>query len=436
MMNRRMYAGSAALAAAALIGCGVSPSDSGDIELSDEPVTITLNWWGADSRTQRTLEAIELFESEHPDITVEAQHSDWSGYWDRLATTTASGDAPDVSQFDQLYLASYANRGSLLDLDTLSEFLDTSALPDGLRGSGEVDGTLYAVPVGGTPNGVLINKSIFDEYGVEVPDLDTWTWEDFDTAAQRISEASDGEVRGVGPFGGDSFTLTVWARQHGEELFDETGDVVIDPSVVASYWQKALDWIDSGAGLSAEQLSEETGVPLEQGSMATGGIAMGFSPGAMYTVHAAAMPDSELLIADWPTDSATDEGFQYLKPTMYWAVSSGTEHPAEAGALIDFLINDERVARIFGTDRGVPGNPAAQEAIADDLSPADRTTLDFTASITERIGDAPAITPNGASDIETIQSRYFERVLFGELTPEEGAKQFLDEIQSGIDAAR
>jgi multiple sugar transport system substrate-binding protein len=436
--QRRIIAIAATAVAVALgvSGCSGAATSAGDQPtLSKDKVTITLNWWGADARGKNTEAAIALFEKKYPNITVDPTSADWTGYWDKLATATAGGDMPDVSQFDQLYLASYADRGSLLDLGTVSNTLTTDYLTPGVLDSGKVSGKQYAVPIGVTPSGIIINKSIFEKYGVALPDLESWTWDDLASVSEQISEKSGGEAHGVSPFGGDSFSLGTWARQQGNNIFDDKGKVTLKASILASYWQQELDWIDSGAAPSASALSEGANVTLDQNDLATGKTAMAFIPAGQFSAYQSANPDADFTMANWPTSSDTKEGFQYLKPSMYWAISSKTEHPAEAALLVDFLMTDPGVGKAFGVDRGVPSNPDIQKAITPELSPSDQINLNFTAAMTKVAGKAPAITPNGASAIETNLARYNQDVIFKKTSPEDAAKAFIDELQSSISSA-
>jgi hypothetical protein len=78
-----------------LAGCGSSGSGGGEpTQLSDGDVTISMAYWGGDTRVQQTDAAIAAFEKQHPNITVQAEPADWTGYWDGLATRTAAGDMP------------------------------------------------------------------------------------------------------------------------------------------------------------------------------------------------------------------------------------------------------------------------------------------------------------------------------------------------------
>ena len=102
-------------------------------------------------------------------------------------------------------------------------------------------------------------------------------------------------------------------------------------------------------------MADKTGVPLDQSLIAAGGVAMNFIPSGFFTSIQAAAPQFDYTLADWPTIEGGKEEANYLKPVMYWAAASTSEHPAEAALLVDFLVNDERAAKILGDSRGIPG---------------------------------------------------------------------------------
>ncbi|MBR8745013.1 ABC transporter substrate-binding protein [Nocardiopsis sp. MG754419] len=425
---------SAVLAAGLLLtGCAVTPDTVDQPELSEGDVTITFAWWGADDRTQQTLEAIEIFEEEYPNITVEPQYADWAGYWDRLATMTAGGDMPDVAQFDEMYLASYADRGSLLDLSTVSNILDVSALEDPVLDTGSVNDTLYAVPTGAAPNALAVNTTLFEELGVDLPDFETWTWDDLHEVGLELHEASDGEYNPLGAMCLDNFSLNVWLRQHGEDLFDREGNVAASPETIAACWDRVAEWIDSGAADSAHEMVENHGVPLDQTGLSQGETLIGFIAGGVFTAQQAAAPQFDFVLGQWPTDDDTADGYQYMKPSMYWSASASSDHPAESALLMDFLTNDTRVAEIFRLDRGLPAHPQFQEVVEPHLDESGAMAMEFNERAMDHVGDAPPITPNGGSVIATIQVRYGHEALLGEKSTQQAAEEFLAEMQDSID---
>jgi multiple sugar transport system substrate-binding protein len=431
-MQRRLILkglGASAVALPGLAACGTG--GGGDVELSDEPVTIRMTWWGADTRAELTEQAIAAFQKEHPNITVKGEFKDWAGYWDALATTTAANDSPDVIQMDELYLASYGDRGTLLDLADTSDFLDTSAFEAATLETGQIDGTQYAVPIGAGMLASVVNADLFAQYGVELPDDTTWTWDDYAAVADELTEKSGGAINGSGLTGGtDAGSIRYWARLHGNELYGKNGDVTLDPAVLASLWEYNLGLVESGGVESPAQSVESQSAGIEGGSLATGKIAMGFAYNTQITPLLAAS-GADLRLLQLPGNAAAAANF--IKPSMYWAISSQSEHPAEAATLVDFLVNHEAAADILGTERGIPANPAMREHVAADLDEGGHLAVDYMESAAA--GPAVVVTPPGGSGFDPMIQRYTQEVMFGERTPQEAAEAFIDELKSEIDAA-
>lgn len=430
-MQRRLFLGLGA-SAMALAACGTGGGGGGDMELSDEPVTIRMTWWGSDTRHDLTHQAIAAFEEEYPNITVKGEFKEWDGYWDALATTTAADDSPDVLQMDELYLSSYGDRGALLDLADASEHLDTSGFEDSILETGKIDDAQYAIPIGASMTGVVVNADLFAEYGVELPDDTTWTWDDYAALANELNEKSGGKINGSGITGGnDAGSIRYWARLNGGQVYSEDGEeVTLDPALLVSLWEYNLDLIESGGVESPAQAVEGQSAGLEGGSLATGKIAIGIAYNTQITsLLAASGADLRLLQLPGNAEAAAN----FVKPSMYWSVSSQSDHPAEAATLVDFLVNHEAAADILGTERGIPANEAMREHVTADLDEGEQLAVDYIESAAA--GPAVVVTPNGASGFDPMIQRYTQEVMFGERTPQEAAEAFVEELQSEIDAA-
>ncbi|MEU5154109.1 extracellular solute-binding protein [Glycomyces sp. NPDC021274] len=433
-MERRLIfrgLGASAVALPGLAACGTG--GGADVELSDEDVTLRMTWWGSDLRHGLTQEAIEAFQKEHPNITVKTEFKDWTGYWDALATTTAANDSPDVIQMDEQYLASYGERGTLLDLADAEEYLDTSKIDESLMDSGKVGGTQYAVPIGAGVLTLVANADLFAQYGVELPDDSAWTWEDYAALAAELTEKSGGAISGSGVTGGfDHGSVRYWARQNGSDLFTEGGDVALDPALLVEQWEFFLGLMESGAVESAAAMVESINGGVDSGNIATGKVAMGNAYNTMISALRNAS-GADLRLLRPPLKEGGDEGL-YFKPSMYWSISSQSEHPAEAALLIDFLVNSEAAADILKTERGIPANTAIRERVSADLEEGDQLALDYMNSIEP--GPVSPVTPNGGSNVDPMIQRYAQEVYFGEREPAEAAEAFVAELQGEIDAAK
>ncbi|MGO1925977.1 MAG: ABC transporter substrate-binding protein, partial [Brachybacterium tyrofermentans] len=141
-------------------GSGGSGGSGGDAS------AVRIYWWGGDLRNGLTRDALDLFTESHADISVSPEYSEWTGYWDKLATQFAGGDAPDVLQMDEAYIDSYGTRDSLLDLETVSDLLDLSAMDEAVLDTGRLaDGTLVGAPLGVGIFSVGVNPEILEQAG-------------------------------------------------------------------------------------------------------------------------------------------------------------------------------------------------------------------------------------------------------------------------------
>ncbi|BCY10257.1 ABC transporter substrate-binding protein [Actinoplanes sp. L3-i22] len=419
-------------AAAALAACGGSGGGDAGGELSDKPVTLRFTWWGSDARHKRTQQVIDLFTKAHPTITIKGEFKDWNGYWDALATTVAANDAPDIIQMDELYLASYAQRGALLDLKTADKHLTTGDFDPKALATGLLDDKQYALPVGLNTYAIIVNTDLLAKYKVALPDDATWTWDDLKALGGAVSKASGGAVTGVQSWGFDMGAPNIWARQHGAAIYAPDGRVAVPPDVLAGFWQYLADLAKSGVAPAASVTVERANAPLDQSGTATNKSAFATWWNTQLTSLATASGQT-LKLLRLPGESTASAPGAYYKPSMFWSVSSRSKHPAEAALFVNFLVNDQSAADILLTERGVPANPKIRAGIAGKLSAYDKAAADFLDTV--KVGESPRVTPNGASDVEAMMRRRTEEVLFGRQSPQDAATSFIKELQTAIDNA-
>ena len=410
-------AAAAGAAALVLTGCG----DGGDDE-----VTLTFTWWGGDTRHQYTEEIIEMFEAEHPNISIDAQYGEWDGYWDQLATQTAAQETPDIMQMDLMYLREYIENGVLLELDDV----DTSEFNEELLDTGQLDGELYAMPIGSTVLTLAGNHDVFEEAGMEVPDDESWTWDELIDTAGEVS--SNSESYGLaGPAGDAGFEI--WLRQHlGVSNFDEQGELTWEPEDAVEYFEMVEELDEVGAIPGADQISEERGLTREQTLIATGGASLSE---AWDTTLVALSSNEEVDLHPMKLPSETgnvEDAEMYYKASMFYSVFSGTDHPEEAQMFVDFLVNNEEAGELQSLERGVPGNESIRELVDEDLDELESRILDFSEDIEDVVAESPPMPPEGAGSVQEIIWRYEEEFLFGRLSAEEAAEQMHAEIDTAI----
>ncbi|WP_432546964.1 ABC transporter substrate-binding protein [Kineococcus sp. SYSU DK004] len=428
-VSRRAFGGLAAgtAATAGLAACG-GGSGSGD-----GPAQLRFTWWGSDARHGYTQQIIDAFNEEHPDIQVTGEFAEWSGYWDRLATTVAANDAPDIMQMDAIYLRSYADRGALLDLSTLGD-LDTSGIDAEALNTGDTGEGLFGLVTGLNALTIITNPRLLEETGQALPDDSSWTWDDYVAAGAAVSGAGVPDVYGISTGGMDEITLQSWARQRGEALYSPDGEVVLPTDLLVDWWEHWLGALDAGAAVPVTLAVEEATASLDQNGMALGRTAMAPFWNTQLTALAKLSGDPLTLLRPPRQDPAGSTGL-YYKPSMFWSASARTRHPEACAVFLDHLVNSTDVADLMLTERGVPANSAVREHITPQLDETDTQVVQYIDDVAGVVEETPPSAPAGASGIEEIVRRYGTDVLFRRQEPAAAAQALVDELTASVQSA-
>lgn len=219
----------AGVCSAAMMAAACSGGSGGAKEL-DESAPVTLTWWtGQSADQQKQLEKLAReFEKKHDNVTIKLSSgaSTTDDLLQKLAAGFASNNYPDIS---------YAYGSWAGELEASNRTLDiTDKVKDPEVKWDEFPevGRLTASPKGRTigfpalvDNLVLMyNKTLFADAGVAEPTKD-WTWDDFRSAAAKITD-KDKKIFGTGypVSGGEDTTWHLWPllwQKGGEILSDE-----------------------------------------------------------------------------------------------------------------------------------------------------------------------------------------------------------------------
>lgn len=428
--RRRLRALATVAMAAALLAASACGGDSGGASANGE-VTLRFNWWGSDTRHKITQQVIDQFEKDHPQIKVKGEFGEWSGYWDKLATTVAANDAPDVIQMDEKYLREYADRGALLDLKK-ADGLDTGKFEPDTLGAGEFDGGLYGLNAGINAFTIVANPAVFKAAGVPLPNDKTWTWDQYSKLAQEISVKLNGKGWGTAAYGTNDASLNMWARQHGQSLFTKDGKLGVTAEGLTEYWTNLVKMQEAKATPSAEFTSQDMNAPLDQSGMATGKLAMSYAwSNQLNALSKASGEQLKVLRLPSVTGKASENG-AYYKGSMFWSISSRSKHPKEAAEFVSYLANSPAAGNLLLAERGVPPNTEIRAAVAPKLQPADAASAAFIQTISSELGEPSPPPPVGGGQVEKIIQRYTTEVLFGRLKPDQAATQFLKEMDGEL----
>jgi oligogalacturonide transport system substrate-binding protein len=339
------------LGAVLLGGCsGASSSD--ESETSSNTEEIEFSWWGNDERHTYTMNAVDLFQLEEPDIQVSYRYGVWDGFEKRMRVWMASCDQSDVMQINYSWLSEYSADGDgFYDLYQLTDYIDLSSFSETALKFGEINGKLNAIPIAFNTSTLYYNQELFASYNLELPE----TWDDFFAAAEVMRED------GIYPLGMAQkqlflFLIAYYEQSTGRPFFSDEGQLLAEPTDI----QYLLEFYE-------RLIDEKVLQPVDQFSITK--FAKGEFAGSMFWIsdadkYCATLADAGAtpVIGAYPTMAGESLTGWYMKPATMYAISNITPYPEAAAKLLNFLVNSTEMADYQQTEKGVPvSSMAVQE---------------------------------------------------------------------------
>jgi multiple sugar transport system substrate-binding protein len=432
--RRRFLIGAGGLAAAATtMGLGAcAPGATGGGSQGGEggsqgATNLALAWWGNPTRNKNTDAMIAAYQQANPNVKISGQPGEFSSYWDKLATQTAGGTAPDIIQMDMNYISEYGSRNALLDLKDV----DVSKFVEGTVDSGKINDTLVGVNAGINSALFFANPKIFEKAKVELPDDTTWTWDQLiEIGAEAASKA--GVPFGVGSLIGSDALFGTFVRQHGKELFTPDG-LGFEAAEAQAWYDFLVKGVKAKAFGTPEQITEEVAKPLDQSALVTGKAAMQYyNSNQLEAVSNAAGGDlMKMLRGPSLTGKATERKTWY-KASMLWSASAKTKNPDAAVAWINWFANDQAAANIDKAERGIPPNSEILTAVTPSLSEAQKVVAKYITDIKTEVANTPIAPPPGGGTISEVLTRHGTDAIYGRASTADAAQKFVDELKSNL----
>jgi multiple sugar transport system substrate-binding protein len=387
-----------------------------------------LAWWGNPTRNKNTQAMIDAYMKANPDVKISGQPGEFNSYWDKLATQTAGGQAPDIIQMDMNYISEYGTRGALLDLSKV----DTSKFVEGTVDPGKINDKLVGINAGINTAVILANPKVFEKAKIDLPNDKTWTWDQMiEVGAEAASKA--GVPFGVSALLNSDTLFGAFVRQHGKQLFTPDG-LGFEAAEAQAWYDLLVKGVKAKAFGTPEQMTEELAKPLDQSAIVVGTAAMQYqNSNQLLAVSNAAGQKIEMLRPPSLAGKATERKGWY-KASMLWSASAKTKNPEAAIAWINWYANNPEAAGIDLAERGIPANAEVLAAVKSKFSPEQQVVAKFISDIKTEVGNTPIAPPPGGGTIAELLSRHGTDVIYGRTSSAEGAQKFVDELKSNLKA--
>lgn len=425
---RRKNLLSAAIATGALLSLSVPlAAQDGDTELRwrtrpDNQAEIDV-YTELNSEIDAQLEGITL--------SYEPGGSETSSYQDVLLTELAAGTAPDVFWIPGADLANFASRGVILNLNDIAsadeDFDPAVFYPqqiNELTYNPETDsneGALWGLPRDASAMAIYYNKDLFDEAGVDYPDVQLangeWDWDSFMETSAAVSDLGD-DIYG---FGMNNWwgNWELFINSAGGSYFNE------DRSACALNSPEVVEALTFMRSLYEEEVAVPYGTDSEPPFVA-GNVGM-FLNGRWATPNFLTQVEFNWDVAEVPVGPGGQSNF------LFWGayvVNANTANPEAAWDLVNALTTVDAQSKVTALGANMPSRVSEDAVQAFLDSTPDLNSAAFTNALANY---AVAEAPLWKGDFSSINWNTVEPaiadVLNGEVTPEDFSANICGQIE-------
>jgi alpha-1,4-digalacturonate transport system substrate-binding protein len=408
-------------------------------EASGDVVTLRITWYDDGNEGTILREQLDRFEAENPDIKVVVDTVPYaSGIQETLPLQLEAGEGPDMARVTQLgIIARY-----MLDLrpyltdaayweENFGPFLAwMQAEPDG----NAIPGYMTQLTV----TGPFINRTLFEQAGVEVPSdsSDEVTWEEWATAAREVAAATDTFAMAMDRSG---HRLAGPAVSMGATFFDADGNpMLIGDEGFKRMAQLMVDWHADGTMIPEVWIGSAGSYQAGNEPFINGQLVFYMSGSWQVGQFTELIGDA----FDWeavpnPCGPAACTG---MPGGAALVAINTTEHPEEVARVMEFLAQEDNLREFYARTLFIPGHLGLAESGIDfdvELPQAVNSLNVFSAEVgklTDLAYDLQAYQYNTIL-FNTIRDR-LTQVFVGELTLDEAIERMQEEIDAGIAATQ
>jgi oligogalacturonide transport system substrate-binding protein len=329
------------------------------------PTSIRVSWWGGDGRHALVNEALDLFESRYPNITVNREYGAFGGFLERLITDLSAGTTPDITQSNYSWLHTLGlGTNVFLDLRTVSDIIDITEFEQGIVNLlpfvTTSDGQVAAAPHGITGRVVLYNRHMLAEHNLTsfpatIEELIAYG--EAVSAGNSAVDVDSTNTYALWPIGPETFDIIFlsWLYNHTGRNLQHNGQILHTIDEVEQAFQLMGRLIESGVVPSFDQW--ETPRDATNPVWMTGRAGSAFEwVGNVFLAGGNFMEGDldNLGVALLPPMVDGDRQAIMQRPSLTHAIASTTANPELAAYLLNFLYTDQEALLILGSAFGVP----------------------------------------------------------------------------------
>jgi len=402
--------------------------EKSDNQETPEPVVLRMAWWGSQARHDKTIAVIEMYEEQNPHVDIQYEFYDFDGYFTKLNTLVASNDCWDMMQMGGNFPA-YLSK--ILPLDEFIEkgIIDVSNTTDAFLKTTRYEGKQVGISNGVNTYGVAYDPAIFAEAGIPEPQ-EGWTWDDYKEICLQIKEKLG--IYGSSKFDDFAAGCGSGIPQYGLEysFYAFTNDDLgfDDYRLLIDYIQMRADLTAAGAYPDPGALAEIK--DIEGDFLVTGEAAMTWVASNQFIALSQAA-GRELKLVPIPRRYKDGPAGAAIQSSQMFCISTDSKNPEEAAKFLNFFWTDEEANKILANERGLSIFSNVLKALEPELTPEQVKVTEFVNLIgSYEVGETNPISPPPSQEIQDYYKLIIEKVIYGEMTAEEAAKDYYEFAKS------
>ncbi|MBK8021318.1 MAG: extracellular solute-binding protein [Chloroflexi bacterium] len=407
------------------------------VAAQDAPVELRITWYDDGNEGAVLRDLLDRFEAENPDIKVVVDTVAYQATQEQLPLQVQAGEGPDmarVTNFD-------AFKGYYLDLRPYvadPAYWEASFAPlvlGALRAEDDPADALYGFANQFTVTGPFINRTLFEQAGVEVPSdsMDAVTWEEWTEATKAVAEATGTQYAVAIDRSGHRVAGPAFSE--GATFFAEDGSIVMDTPGFRKFaellvrWHSenltpAEIWVGSGGSYAA-------GLPFFANGQVVMYMAGSWQIGALVRDVGDAF--------DWEAvpNPSGDGGSTGMPGGSVMVAFAQTEHPEEVGRVMDYLVQADVMREFVERTLFIPAHLGLGELnFQTDSEAAAQALVTFANEVPKLSDQAYELQFGGmAFAINNPIRDRLTQVITGELTMDEAVARIQQDVDDAIAAA-
>jgi multiple sugar transport system substrate-binding protein len=303
---------------------------------------ITVWAWGEAAMAVEA--AKDDFEAKNPDMEIDLVEMGPWDIMDKLLVSMASGKgAPDVSEVVRRLFSTYAVSGGLVDL-TDKAMPYKQDMMETAWSQVEFDARVWGAPADVNPGWVVYNKEIFDEYGIAVSSIETWS--DMIEVGKVLKNHGIDLLQlhvPAGTWGTNHFTMFLNSR--GGNIFDKDGKVTRNN-------QLAKETLEFYYNLSEYAMLVPQGDPSIWSAFKDGKVATYVHNAGMAAVLKQSAPElaGKMRVMPWPKWSADAPSTTGQWGGAVWVIPKQSPKQEAAWRFIEYMSFSKAGAEYMWTD--------------------------------------------------------------------------------------